>query len=89
MLLPLGATFISASPWPRKGLVVYTLVIAGLGLLRTGLLGYNLWTDALTWPETGARIWLAVYQPVNALFVLGAVLSLWAGNIVMSIRWRR
>ncbi len=86
MVLPLAATFQSAIPWPRKGLWVYTGVVA--------LLGVSPWVlgmlDALGvfGPASADRAERLMVGALRA-FVLASVLSLFAGNLLMSISWKR
>jgi tetratricopeptide (TPR) repeat protein len=89
MLLPVGATFRCESPWPRKALVIYSLVIGAIGLVRFGLLMLPYVVDLKTVPLIVLRLAVLLLPALNLLFPLGAVLSLFAANIVTSIRWRR
>lgn len=94
MLLPLGATFQSEAPWPRKALVIYTAVVGLLGLL---VIVGSVFPDSA--PQATPAPQAAPAPPTNLLsslcnvalpgFLLGVVLSLFAGNILMSIPWKR
>lgn len=88
MVLPLGATFQAAVPWPRKPMIVYTAVVGLAGLF---------WIVLNSLPPFSPEDWPVSFVLSHALlrlfafigFPLGAGLSLFAGNIMMSIRWKR
>ncbi|MBN2473804.1 MAG: tetratricopeptide repeat protein [Pirellulales bacterium] len=87
MLLPLGATFQAAVPWPRKPMIIYTAVVALAGLcsIVVGALP-RLALETLPLPLV---LLVALAHLLSLLFPWGAVLSLFAGNILMSIRWKQ
>lgn len=89
MLVPVGATFRCASPWPRKALVIYTLVVGAFGLTQFGLRMMAILGDPRTWSPAFGALWLTAFKTTTQVFIWGAVLSMWVGNIVLSIRWRK
>ncbi|MCR4411274.1 MAG: tetratricopeptide repeat protein [Thermoguttaceae bacterium] len=86
MVLPLAATFQSATPWPRKGLWVYTGVVALLGIAPWVLAVLN--ALGVFGPASDDRV-LSLMVLAWRGFALASVLSLFAGNILMSISWKR
>jgi hypothetical protein len=81
MLLPLGATLKAAWPQPQKALLIYTAAVTllGIGFVLGGVFA-------------GQQVPAAVAGPINfslAFFPLAAVLSLIAGNVLMSMGWTR
>lgn len=87
MLLPLAATFNAEAPWPRKPLKIYTTAVAAAGALA--VLGTLL---PIPDPDTASLPWLLTMIVValcTVAFPLLAVLSLFAGNILSSIRWKK
>ena len=81
MLLPLGATVKAAWPQPQKAMLIYTAVVTlmGIGFVAAGFL-------------TGQKLPIAIVNPLNfclSYFPLAAILSLVAGNVLMSIGWTK
>ncbi len=79
MLLPLGATLKAVWPQPQKAMLFYTATVAllGIGFVVGGFLH-------------GQQVPAAMAQPINfclEYFPLAAILSLVAGNVLMSIGW--
>lgn len=89
MLLPVGATFAAATPWPRKGLAIYTLAVgaAGIVFVLTGFLFADL--PAGQKPVGLALVGRALGGLCALAYFVGIVLSLLLGNILNSIRWKR
>jgi len=81
MLLPLGATLQAAWPQPQKAMLIYT---AGVTLLGAGfVLGGFL---------EGQQLPIVLVRPIElglSFFPLAAILSLIAGNVLMSMGWTK
>lgn len=81
MLLPLGATVKAPWPQPQKAMLIYTAVVTllGVGFVAAGFL-------------TGQELPLVVVRPIQIghdFFPLAAILSLIAGNVLMSMGWAK
>lgn len=81
MLLPLGATVKAPWPQPQKAMLIYTAVVAllGVGFVLGGFLA-------------GKQAPVAIVRAIefgHAYFPLAAVLSLIAGNVLMSMGWTK
>lgn len=79
MLLPLGATLKAAWPQPQKAMLVYTAVVTllGIGFVLGGFLA-------------GQKLPMVIVKPITFsldYFPLAAILSLIAGNVLMSMGW--
>lgn len=88
MLLPLGATFQAASPWPRKGMAIAACVIALMGLAGVLRAGLAVPADIEAEPVVVVLFWLVI-SLAAMVFPYAAFLSLFLGNILISIRWKR
>ena len=87
MVLPLAAMFRTPWPWPRKGMLVYTVAVGLCGVAADG----GAFVHNLLLPSRGfvALAWLrSVVDLRGTLFIVGVILSLWMGNILASIRWK-
>ncbi len=88
MLLPLQAIFEVPAPWPRKGLVIYTIILGLCGVIW--LFDGAVTDDMLrTWPTIAANAFILLERLLVIGFPLGAALSSWAGNILISIEWKK
>ncbi len=81
MLLPLGATLKAAWPQPQKAMLIYTAMVTllGIGFVVGGFL-------------SGQKLPAVATNPINfclEYFPLAAILSLIAGNVLMSIGWAK
>ncbi len=79
MLLPLGATLKAAWPQPQKAMLIYTagVTLLGIGFIAGGFLA-------------GQQVPQVIAGPINFslnYFPVAAILSLIAGNVLMSIGW--
>ena len=88
MLLPLGITFQTAKPWPRKGMLIYTLLVGLAG--AAGVIGALVPVDTWkAWPALLAIPFGLATGLGLLVFPWGALLSVWAGNILATMRWKR
>lgn len=86
MLIPVGVTSQISGPQPRRWMILYTVLVgvAGLGATMYFLV-----------PDVDARknLSLALAKALTGLcliaFPLAALLSVWVGNILSSMRWKR
>ena len=81
MLLPLGATLKAPWPQPQKALLVYTGVVTllGIGFVLGGFMDGQQVPNVIAGPITFSLEY----------FPLAAILSLIAGNVLMSLGWTR
>jgi tetratricopeptide (TPR) repeat protein len=88
MVIPLAATFHAPAPWPRKPLVVYSIAVGAMGVawVLSSLLPDSFGLD---WSGPLADLTTSVLRLGGLGFLLGVILSPWAGNILMSIQWKQ
>ncbi len=88
MLMPVAATFGQEYPWPRKPMIIYTAVLAALGFGWVFVLS----APPGTFSNEAAKAPLSLTLLLRLVLVgfpIGALLSTFAANILMTIRWRR
>jgi tetratricopeptide (TPR) repeat protein len=84
LLLPVSAVYKCASGWPRNTMTGLTVVVALLGLATLTVLGV-----AAVQPEQLARATANTGEGLFSLFLVGAIGSTWAANLLGSTRPRR
>lgn len=84
LLLPLSGTFKCQSGWPRNAMAVYTCVMAASGIVALALMAF-----ADMHPNDNAAIKRDLGTVLVGVFVLGAIGSGWAANILIMQRRRR
>ncbi|MBP7933693.1 MAG: tetratricopeptide repeat protein [Phycisphaerae bacterium] len=86
LIIPLAGTFSCPPGWPRRTMASLTAAMAFCGFASLGLDGVVAHTTATA--EVQALV-KAVSSLLFGVFVLGAILSPWAANLLMAARLRK
>lgn len=86
LVIPLAGTFSCVQGWPRRVMTLLTVAMAVCGFASVGLDGFN----ACTRTTDDVRFSLmAISSLTYGVFLMGAVLSPWVANVLMSARVRK